>query len=770
MEKTTARRWDWLTAILVFLLLQVTAARLVTTDWADHLYFGETLAAFGAMLGLAIGASRFKRRVAIWLTIGYTVLIVPWQISAASQEKLLLERLQEVGGILVVSAVQFWTRKPVKDPLFFVAIVCLAFWLLSVAAGYWAARHRNVMAGILPSGIVMVVIQVYANYQLHGSWWLGVYLLIALLLIGRMYYLESEKGWSERRVYVNDEAWPNILGGLFAAVAVTILIAWAFPTSISSVQGATDAWTRMTRSMRDRLANAVSSLNGPYGRPGLNFYGAALALGQEAAQGDSPVFTVEVLKNPESVLRYYWRGRVYDTYQSGQWTISPSPTLDFNPASGDLRVADIEGRTQAQLRFTLQLPTQSLLYAPSEPEWVSRPASVDFTPVELGLHDVLAWQAKQALTNGDRYEVRSEVGNPSVEQLRSAIVVYPKWIYDRYLQVPDSLRPQFEALAQKVTEGRTTPYDKAVAITSYLRANLKYSTSVPAAPEGKDPVQWVLFDYKQGFCNYYASAEVLMLRSVGVPARLAVGFAQGEYQNGKYTVRRRDAHAWPEVFFPGWGWMAFEPTASQQPLVRLDPSAIANPGPSGPSERKPLEEQFPNEPTVPIKPEPLRPVSLTQSETGRILIAMYSLFALGLAFYLLHRFGVLRRAPAALARAYESSGLSTPRWIEMWLRWSRLDPVEQAFASINWSLMWFGDPPALDATAAERASALKNILPSAAEQIGIVASELETGLFTPGPADLRRARRAGLLVLLYALRARLQRFLGVGEASDVYVR
>lgn len=760
METRFTRNWDWLTGVLVFLLMQVSAARLVTTNWAPNLYFGETLAALGTMLGLALGASRLRRNATIWLTIGYTLTVVPWQLSAASTKKLLLDRLAGVGGILLVSLRQFLQRQPVKDPLFFVAFVCLVFWLLSIAAGYWAARHRNVLVGIIPSGIIVLVIQVYANYQLHGSWWLGVYLFVALLLIGRGYYLQNERIWSERRVYVHEEAWTNILGGLFTVVAAAILLAWLMPTSISSVQAASDAWTNMTRRIRDRLSNAVTSLNGPYGRPGPNFYGTSLALGQNAAIGDAPVFTVSVLNPPSSNLRYYWQGRVYDNYSNGQWSITSPSTLDFIPASGNVKIADAENRSQAQLRFTLQFPTQSLIYAPSEPVWLDRPASIQVTPVEAGLDDVLSWQAKSSLSAGNRYEVRAEIGNPNVEQLRAAIQAYPRWVQDRYLQVPDNLRSEYQSLAQKVTAGQQTPYDKALAVTNYLRLNLQYSTSVPLAPEGRDPVEWVLFSYKKGFCNYYASAEVLMLRSVGVPARLAVGFAEGEYRNGTYTVRRRDAHAWPEVFFPGFGWVEFEPTVSQRALVRFDPAAAANNGVTSRPITRPLEgDERPG--LTPLTNGANTPaVQLSKTFAGRALLIAALVFGMVLMLYLLYRSRALIFVPLVLARAFESTGVTTPTWIKNWSLWNGLEPVEQAFASINWSLRWLGKPAPIHATPAERAATLSSLLPSAREHIGTVATELETGLFTPRTPDAARARRAGLMVVLHAIRARLANLLG----------
>src|SRR5512138_1446376 len=199
MDGNTERRWDWLTAIVLFLLMQVTAARLVTTEWAPNLYYTESMAGLGTLLGLALGASHHPRKIIRWMVLDYTLAVVPWQLTSASTQKLLADRFLEVGGILLISGGQFFQRQPVKDPLFFVAFATLLFWLVSVAAGYWAVRHGNILVGVIASGVIMLLIQVYANYQLHSSWWLAIYLLLALLLISRGYYRGQEKVWAEKR-------------------------------------------------------------------------------------------------------------------------------------------------------------------------------------------------------------------------------------------------------------------------------------------------------------------------------------------------------------------------------------------------------------------------------------------------------------------------------------------------------------------------------------------------------------------------------------------
>ena len=142
-----------------------------------------------------------------------------------------------------------------------------------------------------------------------------MYLLLALLLAGRVYFLRSKKDWSQRRVFVSEEAWPSIFGSLFAGAAIAILAGLDHThLLLRGFDRRPRHGMTFSRPIRDRLSNAVSALNGPYGRPGTNFYGSSLLVGQSAASGDLPVFTVDVSSGLVSTPRFYWRGRVYDSY------------------------------------------------------------------------------------------------------------------------------------------------------------------------------------------------------------------------------------------------------------------------------------------------------------------------------------------------------------------------------------------------------------------------------------------------------------------------
>ena len=529
MEKSSTHDWDWLSAGLLFLMLQATAGRLVIANWAPFLYFASILAALGTILGLALGTSRFNQSRVTWLAIDYTLMVLPWQWTVAVQSDINIsfrDQLHMIASRLAIAVVQFIQRAPVNDSFFFVAFVSLVMWIIGLTAGYWLMRHDNLLAAVIPSAIVMMIVQVYDNHFALRSWWLATYLFVILLLVGRRYFLHSRIEWRRQHIAVSEDAWPDILNSLTVITLTVVFIAWIIPTSLSSVQSASEAWNNISSPVRNRLSNAVISLQSPYSNGGANFYSESLPLGLNAAQGNQPVFTVRVLSSPASIT-YYWRGRVYDFYSNGQWSNSSATSRDFQPASQNLNLVNAQNRVEAQFQFTIQLPQQSLLYTPSEPIWVDQPGSVIVTSIDSGQNDPLAWFANPAIAQGGHYQVRAEIAYPSVAELEATGANYPAWVQDRYLEVPQDIRPVIQTLAGQVTNGQSTPYDKTEAVTNYLRNTIQYSLTVPPPPPGEDPAVWVLFEYKKGFCNYYASAEVLMLRSIGIPARHGSGFCAG---------------------------------------------------------------------------------------------------------------------------------------------------------------------------------------------------------------------------------------------------
>jgi hypothetical protein len=280
----------------------------------------------------------------------------------------------------------------------------------------------------------------------------------------------------------------------------------------------------------------------------------------------------------------------------------------------------------------------------------------------------------------------------------------------------------------------------------------------------------VVFDLKQGFCTYYASAEVLMLRAVGVPARMAAGYAQGESTVDesraegiiKYSVRRRDAHAWPEVYFPTYGWIEFEPTGNQDALERplIDPVSPAssnspilppglNQGNKNLAERDQEPEELPANTRTTRKP--VNPYLL-----ATIVIVMLVAGSL----YAERKYSVARQLPGYILQVYTRNHIQPPRWIDNWAQWTELSSIERSFQAINISLNWLGALQPVHATPRQRAGKLRELLPNAKDAIETLEAEHRAELFTTVPGQPLRARRAGFIILFYTVRKRALRFLG----------
>ncbi|HVL24544.1 MAG TPA: transglutaminase domain-containing protein [Thermomicrobiales bacterium] len=219
------------------------------------------------------------------------------------------------------------------------------------------------------------------------------------------------------------------------------------------------------------------------------------------------------------------------------------------------------------------------------------------------------------------YEVTSLTSTADAASLMQAGQDYPGWVSERYLQLSDSVTPRTTDLAMKVTAGAATPYEQAVLIEEYLRQTIVYDENVTEPPPGADVVDYVLFEQQRGYCEHYSSAMTVMMRALGVPARTVVGYYPGQYdeQDGGYVYRQRNAHAWTEVFFPGYGWIAFEPTAGR-PLTERDATQVnevTEPTPEPLASEESAVETPVASPVAdaPAIDEPLGP-SLTPSDQG----------------------------------------------------------------------------------------------------------------------------------------------------------
>ena len=268
-----------------------------------------------------------------------------------------------------------------------------------------------------------------------------------------------------------------------------------------------------------------------------------------------------------------WRGVALSTFDGKRWsTPQHHPAMVSPNGSGWIYVADPAQR-QAESSAGLQY---EILLQPMATDAVFAPANVvsmqgDFS----GGGPNAMWNARRGYLLRDatgslfnpfhnyapvRYYGYSQLPRLNAARLRAASTKYSDDIRATYLQLP-TLDPRIPELARKVTARAQTPYDKAVALEGYLRNGFSYTLNLTGKP-GEDPLSHFLFETRAGHCEYFASALTIMLRTQGIPSREVNGFLPGEYNDlaGDYIVRASDAHSWVEVYFPGSGWIMFDPT------------------------------------------------------------------------------------------------------------------------------------------------------------------------------------------------------------------
>jgi len=771
----TTRWWDWISILVLFIIVETSASRLVTTNWTPFLFLGQTAAYIGFTVGAALGYARFSARLSRWISFLYMIIFLPllWTL-IIDQEASLEEQFLSVGGRLFYSYSDFFAGRSVDDPLFFVTLITIGFWIIGASAGFQLVRKQNYLTAVVPSAVVLLVIQSYDNLNEGRIWIIAFFAFLALLLLGRMNHLTNKKSWRERRIFLSPDNNIDLTSIMTIAAGLIILISWTPPASFSGMDSAIQRWNRITRPWREfteSIKNAVSALESPSGGVRGEFYGTEIALGRGFPLSDALMFRVKApeLSSNQKPPRYYWRGYTYDYFDKGQWYTTGSSLQDYSPS--DIISIPIPFNTRRPARFIFNTGelTFSLVYAPSEPAWFSRRGSTRNLPAG-DRQEIISWYAFPALLGGETYQVDAFLSNPNTGQLREAGQFYPAWVSDKYLQLPDGFSPRIIELAEEITSEYDNPFDKAAAITKYLRDNIDYAESLPQTPRNQDPLEWMIFENKQAYCVYYASAEVLMLRSLGIPARLAVGFAQGERvgdirdgervedvrEGEEYIVRKLDAHAWPEVYFPGIGWVEFEPTGSQNELNRPPPPRDNEDLGSLIRDLPQLDdlENNPEDPGLQENDAAIPDPSVMEAQPvnpALYLIPLFIAFA-ALAFYFSRRYSVTERIPSLLRASYERSGSQIPIWVINWERWVSISPIERSFESINFSLRLLENPMPVYATPIERAKGLIKLLPRATNEINTLLDEHQTSLYTSREADALLARRSAFRIRWQALK------------------
>ncbi|MBN1536556.1 MAG: transglutaminase domain-containing protein [Anaerolineales bacterium] len=741
------------------------------TEWARHLSITIPVMYLGLLAGVTLGISRFNKTRCFLFSVYYGIFFIVWQLGTTiNQDFPWYERLIIIKTRIGVTTTQLIEQKPVTDNLFFLLLMASLFWILSSYAGFTFIRYADPWKIIIPSGLSIVILHSYDYYVTKKIWALVVYLFFVLILMIRFVYLHQRQKWRSSKTYI-----PSNTGLLFLRVAVIsamllLIIVWVAPVEAKSFQTAVNAWEQIKRpfkEIRQNFVNAFASLQSSVGIVP-EYYSSSLDLGRGASLSDDQLFTVLTPENVPDGTRFYWRVRVYESYEDGQWRSMASDSVSVEPANTNLQYPVDPGRRPNDyiFYFTSVRPISTLFLVP-QPLWVSVPAQAELVVNEDDTVDIFAIKAAPYLPAGSSYRTRASLAGATILAMQEAGEEYPDWVTKRYLQLPASMTQRTKDLALEITQEQPTPYDKAKAITNFLRNSIKYSETIPNPPGAQDVIDWFLFDHREGFCNYYATAQVILLRSLGIPARLAAGYAQGEpiELTNTYLVKHRDAHAWPEVYFPGLGWIEFEPTASQPILDR--PSGeiqdIAPEIPVNPQNNHRIEPE--REESMPVQDTPL------PENQSPLLVILKSLLA-GSVIAALIIVGILVLKsnkipwqslppfPVFIERALRKIGLAPPEFIKKWAYRASLPAISQAYLKLNESLARLGNLPNPNKTPRERAFILGNIIPELSKPAHTLVNQYELATYGISSPDIISAQVSSQQIQRLIFREYVRRLLG----------
>jgi transglutaminase-like putative cysteine protease len=601
-------REGWLALGLLLVMVLSLGWSVQRAGWIERLDYIVPLAFYAVLLGMVLALSRLSVAIVVPVSAVVGAALILWIVGGEYiPEQTQLDRL----FALRAEAIN-WTRivldegyGPQLTP--YAIGLGVVMWVTSFIAAYTLYRHHRVMDAIFLVGAALIANMAPSLRDLFI--YLVLFVLAALLLWLRTALIGREEGWQRRRVNENAEVPGAILRSGIAFIAGTILLAWVL-TSVAVAAPLTTVWNNLDgvwSEVRDNLDNIFGGLGrGGQSRIGGSDFLSSMSISGSWVSADDPVLTVA------SQRPYYLRTITFDVYTGHGWDQS-SPRQDRAvPADSPIFPDDSPEwptKLDAFVAETVTIQVDSSVgrnaFSPGFPLLAKAPLVVVGSGGQSNLAEL---RADSAVSPGEGYQITALISNATEAQLQAAGQNYPQAIRDFYLGTP-GVTERTALLAHQIVDeaGAKTPYDMAKALADYLQGpGFRYSVNakLPSDPD-RDIVDFFLFDPdgKVGYCEYYATTMAIMARTLGIPARVATGFAPGERigdaegEGNRYLVRRENAHAWAEIYFPGYGWQSVEATKTIPPITRprgvTAPTGGSGPLPSGgPSEdwRKLIED------------------------------------------------------------------------------------------------------------------------------------------------------------------------------------
>ena len=657
-----------LTGILSLLLYLIVATSLDAAGYVTNmaLLIPVTLGAF--VLGTLMSYSRFDGFFALahslFVGLAWIIFLMTGMVDDADITPFLESGIPEMQARAYYVLLQLldWLDDALNDAasednfVFVFEIGFLIWWLTYL--GVWAIfRYGYTWRAIVPAGIVLVINTYYAPESTLG--FLVVFSLLTLVLLIRTNLAEHQLRWREHRVYFNPDIALDFLRNALYYCVIVLAIAWIAPGL-----GRNPQVRQVLTPVNERWQDATERMNRLYqglnrqSRPGVAAFGRSLSLGGARNVSDNPVFEVA------APVGRYWRAVIYDTFTGRIWLNTDEQEAQYAPDE-IIPVASWNLRQPITQTLTMLAPAGNVIFGAPDIRQADVPIDALVRSVEAAaiipaaqtLEFSLA-RSRRSLEPGDKYTVISQYSLVTERALNQVGSDYPEDVRQRYLQLPENFSPRVAATAELVTANLDTAYAKSKAVEAFLRG-YEYNDSIDAPPPDVDPVEYFLYDIKQGYCDYYATSMTVMLRSLGIPARTASGYAEGTFfdETRTYLVTERDAHTWVEVYFPSYGWIEFEPTAGESVLNRPrgeDPNGASGSDQSeadGAGQNNPQDEGFEDDPFADPDNFPIdEDFAANEGNSGRLpwwLWALITPVALGVIIFLIMRTRVM--GPSAFA-------------------------------------------------------------------------------------------------------------------------
>lgn len=769
MKAHLDRLWNFPAAIMLLAAFMMTALKIQSTNWTEDLHLMNWLTFIGFILGIGVGYSQFRGFISKLFIILYSILIVPYAIGTTYNSGILwLARYESLYGRIYFSIEQLLNNVRIEDPILFFIFLCFLVWFTSISGGYLLSRSAQPWSPLLFSGVTIFTSEFYD--QIGNNLYTAFFIFFVLIFLAQNYFIESNRNWRSKGIPVDFETEPLIRRSAFIVAFVIIFLAWNAPNIVSAFQKGSQQQKQIIGFVED-IQNQFSKLTAPLEGTAFlqsEFFGDTINLGTGSNLSDEIVLEISINQKKPAGSRYYWRARSYDQFVDNQWISSfdSSKLIEANSEITDL----LEYFFFPQRTFTIKTRTNlGLLYSPPYPQKINRPVKAFFADLSDEKVDYIALTLEEIAFSGEVYEVVSRIPTPTIAQMRKSSTEYPDWIIENYFQLPPDFSEKIRELAIEITENYSNPYDKTQAITNYLRKNITYKEQIPEPPSDTNLIEWFLLEHKEGFCNYYATAEVLMLRSIGIPARMVFGYAQGEPQNPdetEFIVRKEQSHAWPEVFFEGIGWVEFEPTTLQPTLDRLLGETVPSIT-DIPSVRDPNRDDLPvldggeSFGTGGEIPDSIELEEISEINTLEPTVFPFILMGIVVLFSI---FLMIRdnepssspSTPVVIETFLVKRGWRIPNWLKLWATYSKTSAEEKAFAKIILSISMFHKKSLFSFTPAEVVREYKSIFPEMSIKMDEILLDYHKAIYSSHPIDPKLIQHQSNLILKYSISRKIK--------------